>query len=126
AKRALPLPVSVPSHCSLMQPAAAQLATRISQLALNRPLIPVLHNADVTTHDSAESIARALAEQLSQPVRWVETVQQFRAAGVTQVLECGPGKVLAGLVKRIDRELDIFAVHDPDSLQAALAALPHA
>lgn len=101
AKRALPLPVSVPSHCLLMQPAAEQLEDYLKDVTINVSNIPVLHNADVAAYDSAEQIKAALVRQLYSPVRWVETVQAIHAAGIEQAAECGPGKVLTGLTKRI-------------------------
>ncbi len=120
AKRALPLPVSVPSHSSLMQPAADKLLAHLQGVAIATPAIPVLHNTDVQSHAEAEAIRMALAKQLHTPVRWVETVQALKAAGIERVLECGPGKVLAGLNKRIDDSLPALALVDEASLQAAL------
>lgn len=123
AKRAVPLPVSVPSHCSLMQPAAEQLAERLAGVALATPRIPVLHNVDVQTHADAEGIRAALVAQLHNPVRWVEIVQALAQAGVGTLLEGGPGKVLAGLTRRIDKELTALPVFDPDTLATALATI---
>jgi [acyl-carrier-protein] S-malonyltransferase len=120
AKRALPLPVSVPSHSSLMLPAAEKLLAYLQDVAIAAPTTPVLHNTDVETHTSAEAIRVALAKQLHTPVRWVETVQALKAAGAERVIECGPGKVLAGLTKRIDDSLLALALVDEASLQAAL------
>ena len=120
AKRALPLPVSVPSHSSLMLPAAEQLLAHLQTVAIASPAIPVLHNTDVQSHAEADAIRAALAKQLHTPVRWVETVQALKAAGIERVIECGPGKVLAGLGKRIDDSLPALAVLDEASLQAAL------
>lgn len=120
AKRALPLPVSVPSHSSLMLPAAEKLLAHLQGVAIAVPTIPVLHNTDVRSHASAEAIRAALAKQLHTPVRWVETVQALKAAGIDRVIECGPGKVLAGLNKRIDDSLPAVALVDEASLQAAL------
>jgi len=120
AKRALPLPVSVPSHSSLMQPAADKLLAHLQGVAIATPAIPVLHNTDVRSHADADSIRAALAKQLHTPVRWVETVQALKAAGIGRVIECGPGKVLAGLNKRIDDSLPAVALVDEVSLQAAL------
>lgn len=116
AKRALPLPVSVPSHCALMKPAAAKLAEYLKQVALSAPQIPVLHNADVASYQDAEKIKDALVRQLYSPVRWVETVQAIAAQGVTQSAECGPGKVLAGLTKRIVAELPCAALTGSEAL----------
>jgi [acyl-carrier-protein] S-malonyltransferase len=120
AKRALPLPVSVPSHSSLMLPAAEKLLAHLQGVAIAVPAIPVLHNTDVQSHADAEAIRAALAKQLHTPVRWVETVQALKAAGIEGVIECGPGKVLAGLNKRIDDSLPAVALVDEASLAAAL------
>jgi [acyl-carrier-protein] S-malonyltransferase len=120
AKRALPLPVSVPSHSSLMLPAADKLLAHLQGIAIAAPTIPVLHNTDVQSHSDAAAIRAALAKQLHTPVRWVETVQALKAAGIERVVECGPGKVLAGLTKRIDDSLAAVALVDEASLQAAL------
>lgn len=116
AKRALPLPVSVPSHCALMKPAALQLAEYLKSVAVNTPQIPVLHNADVAAYSDSDKIKDALVRQLYSPVRWVETVQAIAALGVTQTAECGPGKVLAGLTKRIVAELPCVALTSNDAL----------
>ncbi|OQW67970.1 MAG: [acyl-carrier-protein] S-malonyltransferase [Proteobacteria bacterium ST_bin12] len=110
AKRALPLPVSVPSHCALMKPAAEKLATYLADVSVQTPQIPVLHNADVASYVNADEIKQALVRQLYSPVRWVETVQAIYATGVTNTAECGPGKVLTGLTKRILAELPCFAL----------------
>lgn len=123
AKRAIMLPVSVPSHCSLMQPAANNMRRILEETAFSQPLVPVLHNADVASHGDAAGIRDALVRQLYSPVRWVETVRRMKADGVTRVIECGPGKVLAGLNKRIDRDLATLAVYDTPSLQEALDSL---
>ncbi len=120
AKRALPLPVSVPSHSSLMLPAAEQLLAHLQGITISAPSIPVLHNTDVQSHADADAIRAALAKQLHTPVRWVETIQALKAAGIERVIECGPGKVLAGLNKRIDDSLPAVALVDEASLQAAL------
>ncbi len=118
AKRALPLPVSVPSHCALMQPAALKLAEYLKSVTVNIPQIPVLHNADVASYNDSDKIKDALVRQLYSPVRWVETVQAIAAQGVTQAAECGPGKVLAGLTKRIVAELPCMALTSDDALIA--------
>ncbi len=123
AKRALMLPVSVPSHCSLMQPAAEKLADAMSGLTIGAPNIPVLHNVDVAAHSDAAEIRQVLQQQLYSPVRWVETIQALNAAGVETVVECGPGKVLAGLNKRIERSMTALPVFDSASLQNALETL---
>lgn len=120
AKRALPLPVSVPSHSSLMLPAAEKLLAHLQNVTISAPMIPVLHNTDVQSHVEAGAIRTALAKQLHTPVRWVETVQALKAAGIERVIECGPGKVLSGLNKRIDDSLPAVALVDEASLQAAL------
>ena len=104
AKRALPLPVSVPSHCSLMKPAAEKLAEALKTVEIKQPKIRVIHNADVAAYDDAEKIKDALVRQLYSPVRWTETVNALVAEGITESAECGPGKVLAGLAKRINKE----------------------
>ncbi|MDP2786037.1 MAG: ACP S-malonyltransferase [Sulfurimicrobium sp.] len=119
AKRALPLPVSVPSHCSLMKPAAEKLAHYLQAVKFNVPQVAVLHNADVKSYSGEAEIRDALVRQLYQPVRWVETIQALAAAGVTHVAECGPGKVLAGLNKRIVAELQGLALTDAAALEQA-------
>jgi [acyl-carrier-protein] S-malonyltransferase len=123
AKRALPLPVSVPSHCALMKPAAEKLLVALGRIELRAPQVPVLHNADVVSYVDPDAIRDALARQLYRPVRWVETVQAMAAQGVDLIAECGPGKVLAGMTKRIDSELQGGAVFDPASLAEVTAAL---
>lgn len=122
AKRALPLPVSVPSHCALMRPAADQLAADLASLHFNMPVIPVVNNVDVQGPVDAAAIKDALVRQLYSPVRWTETIEYLAAQGVTQVLELGAGKVLSGLIKRINKELSTSSVNDEASLQAALIA----
>ena len=122
AKRALPLPVSVPSHCALMKPAAQQLAQRLQNMHVRKPQIPVLNNVDVAMPDDAEAIRDALVRQLYNPVRWVEVVQRMASDGVTKLIECGPGKVLVGLNKRIAKEMTAHALVDAASLDKALAA----
>jgi [acyl-carrier-protein] S-malonyltransferase len=116
AKRALPLPVSVPSHCALMKPAADQLRDYLQDVQLNKAQTPVLHNADVASHEDAAAIKDALVRQLYSPVRWVETVQAIHAQGIAHSAECGPGKVLAGLAKRIVAELPCVALTNQDAL----------
>jgi [acyl-carrier-protein] S-malonyltransferase len=122
AKRVVPLPVSVPSHCELMRPAAARFAAQLERTAIRPPAIPVIQNVDVTAQDAPDAIREALKRQLYSPVQWVKTIETMRAAGIARIVEAGPGKVLAGLCKRIHRELEAVAVYDPDSLSAALAA----
>jgi [acyl-carrier-protein] S-malonyltransferase len=121
AKRALLLPVSVPSHCALMQPAADKLATVLENVAIQAPQIPVINNVDVAMPTEPDAIRNALVRQLHSPVRWVETVQKMAADGVNRLIECGPGKVLVGLNKRIERKMVAQAVFDPESLATALA-----
>jgi len=122
AKRAVPLPVSVPSHCELMRPAAERFAEHLQQTVIRAPAIPVIQNVDVTAHDDPAAIRDALKRQLYSPVQWVRTVESMRGAGIQRILEAGPGKILTGLCKRIDKELMTAAVYDPDSLNAALNA----
>lgn len=123
AKRAMPLPVSAPFHSSLMLPASVQLGLRLKEVDLRPPRIPVINNVDVKTETDPGRIRDALVRQAAAPVRWAETVRAMAAQGVTHVLECGPGKVLAGLAKRIDGGLQAFALADRASLEQALAAL---
>ncbi len=119
AKRALPLPVSVPSHCALMKPAAEELRGYLQGVSMAACQVPVLHNADVAAYDDSEKIKDALVRQLYSPVRWVETVQTVYAQGITNSAECGPGKVLTGLTKRIIAELPCIALIGQDALEAA-------
>jgi [acyl-carrier-protein] S-malonyltransferase len=116
AKRALPLPVSVPSHCALMKPAAEKLAEYLKNVTINAPQIPVIHNADVASYNDAAQIKDALVRQLYSPVRWVETVQAIHALGITSAAECGPGKVLAGLTKRIIAEFPCPALTSNEAI----------
>ena len=120
AKRALLLPVSVPSHCQLMKPAAERLAKDLVSINIVTPVIPVINNVDVAKATDANAIRDALARQLYQPVRWVETIQNIAAVGITNIVECGPGKVLVGLNKRIDKTLNHAAIVDAESLQEQL------
>jgi [acyl-carrier-protein] S-malonyltransferase len=120
AKRAMLLPMSVPSHCALMRPAAMQLKNRLGQIALHAGSIPVLQNADVAAASTEAKVKDALVRQLYQPVRWVETVRALVAAGATHVLECGPGKVLAGLNKRIVPDAKILTFGDLENFQDAV------
>jgi [acyl-carrier-protein] S-malonyltransferase len=116
AKRALPLPVSAPFHSSLMKPAAEKLREELAAIAFSAPRIPVVNNIEAKVETDPERIRGALYEQAFGPVRWVDCVQAIKARGVTTIVECGPGKVLAGLCKRIDPELTGVALHDPASL----------
>ncbi len=120
AKRALMLPVSVPSHCRLMGPAAVQLAERLASVKFESPTIPVINNVDVKIESDANAIRDALVRQLHNPVRWVEVIQAMGTQGATCIVESGPGKVLAGLNKRIDKSMTAFPIHDPASLAQAL------
>lgn len=123
AKRAIELPVSVPSHCSLMQPAAEQMRERLADVSISAPKIPVIHNVDVETHAEPDDIRAALVAQLHSPVRWVETIEKMSDDGILVVAECGPGKVLAGLNRRIDKSMGVLPVFDIDSLNKALDEL---
>jgi len=123
AKRVLPLPVSVPSHCSLMQPAAEQLAEQLSGLDIKSPAIPVFHNVDALSHDDPADIRNVLAAQLYRPVRWVDCVRAMHAQGAKTLVEAGPGKVLAGLSKRIEKSLDAIPVQTADDLDKAIASI---
>lgn len=123
AKRALVLPVSAPFHSSLLRPAADVLARALAEATLQAPGVPVLNNVDVAQPTDPAAIRDALVRQAWHPVRWVETLRAMKALGVTHVIECGPGKVLAGLTKRIDADLVSMAITDPASLEAALAAV---
>lgn len=120
AKLVTLIPVSVPSHCKLMQPAALRLKEKLATLALNVPEIPVLNNVDVALYTNAESIREGLVKQLFMPVRWVEIIQHFAKSGVTQIVECGPGKVLTGLNKRIDKNLQLMHTADVANLESFL------
>lgn len=123
AKRALILPVSVPSHCALMQPAAEQLANKLNEIEIRLPTTPVIHNASVTSAVDVDTIKSLLAQQLYSPVRWVETIQWLAAQDVNHIVECGPGKVLAGLTKRIDKSLTALPLFDLATLEKTQQAL---
>ena len=123
AKRALPLPVSAPFHSSLLKPAAERLAQYLEQVPVRSPDIPVIHNVDVAQHPEPQAIRRVLAAQAAGPVRWVECVHALAAAGCSQIVECGPGKVLAGLARRIDPALSGHALVDLASAQTIMEAL---
>lgn len=123
AKRALPLAVSVPSHCALMKPAADQLAVALENLSLNQPNVAVINNVDVATESESQSIRTALVRQLYSPVRWTETVEKMAENGVEILLEIGPNKVLTGLTSRIVKELAAQAVNDVKSLEAVVESL---
>ena len=120
AKRAILLPVSAPFHSSLMQPAAAQLSDYLSGVNVSTPTIDVINNIDVRIERDGAAIKAALVRQAAGPVRWAETIRKMADAGVTQVIECGPGKVLAGMTKRIDPRVNGSSIYDPATLSAAL------
>lgn len=123
AKRAIMLPMSVPSHCSLLKGAADQLRAYLAGVQISAPLIPVLHNADVASYSDGDQIRDALVRQLYSPVRWVETVLEFGKQGIAYNVECAPGKVLAGLNKRIDTNQQALAINDGAALTSVLATL---
>lgn len=123
AKRAIMLPMSIPSHCSLMQPAAETMQRQLEHLILQIPKIPILHNVDVKTHSDAASIKQILIQQLISPVRWVDTIQAFSVATVSNIVECGPGKVLAGLNKRINSNLQQLPLADSEAIRQAINSL---
>jgi len=123
AKRALPLPVSAPFHSSLMKPAAERLKAKLADTALAAPQIPVVNNIDVAVQSDADAIRDALYRQAFGPVRWVECVAALKARGISTLVECGPGKVLSGMVKRIDAELQSAALYDPATLAEVKALL---
>jgi [acyl-carrier-protein] S-malonyltransferase len=120
AKRAVALSVSIPAHSSLMAPAATRLAERLRAVSLRVPRIPVIHNAHVRTAADPDAIREALIRQLASPVRWVETIEKMVSDGVRTLIECGPGKVLTGLNKRIARDAECLAINDPPTLHEAL------
>ena len=123
AKRAKQLSVSVPSHCALMKPAAEKFAQTLCAISFVSPIIPVIHNVDAQSYSDVEQIREALAKQLYQPVRWTETILSLQARGIRKLVECGPGKVLVGLNKRIDSEMISFPIFDEASLAAALGGI---
>lgn len=118
AKRALSLPVSIPAHSALMTPAAERLAQRISEIEINLPIIPVLHNCNVEEAQSAEQVAANLVTQLDSPVRWVESIQRMHNHGIEQFIESGPGRILGGMVKRIAKGAYVASIEKPDVIQA--------
>jgi [acyl-carrier-protein] S-malonyltransferase len=123
AKRALPLPVSAPFHTELMKPAGEKLAEAMAGIEIGPPRVPVVHNVHSATESDPERIRSLLVEQIYSPVQWTGCLQAIAATGVTQVVECGPGKVLSGLNRRIDKSLQSFSLEDPDSLVSSLAEL---
>lgn len=120
AKRVVPLPVSVPSHCDLMKPAAERLAAELENITIEEPRIPVVQNVDGQPHSDVDTIRRNLLAQLYSPVRWASCVEHMVEQGVDTTVECGPGKVLAGLNKKIQRSLKVLAVNDPESLTSTI------
>jgi len=123
AKRALILPVSVPSHCSLMTPAAEQLEERLATITINTPAVPVYNNVDVQAESDADAIRDALKRQLFSPVRWVDTINAIANTNAQHIVECGPGKVLAGLNKRINKQMNVLSTLDVDSLTKAIESV---
>ncbi|WP_027854374.1 ACP S-malonyltransferase [Marinobacterium litorale] len=123
AKRAVPLPVSVPSHCALMKPAADQMAQALEGVDLRMPMIQVIQNVTAEAPSDVDELKRNLLTQLYSPVLWTRSVQNMLTCGVTTTIECGPGKVLAGLNKKVDRALNVVAINDPAGLDKALALL---
>jgi [acyl-carrier-protein] S-malonyltransferase len=123
AKRALPLPVSVPSHCSLMRDAAEQLADELEKLTIEMPQVPVIHNHGASVASSVDEIRDRLKKQLYSPVEWVASVQAMHAQGIAVLIECGPGKVLTGLTRRIEKTMQGFAVFDVTSLDQTKTTL---
>ena len=123
AKRALPLPVSAPFHTELMRPAGARLAAALADITIASPEVPVVHNVQAATESDPEQIRALLVEQIYSPVQWTRCVQAIIDAGVTQVVECGPGKVLSGLNRRIDKSLQSYSLEEPDDLMAAVKEL---
>ena len=121
AKRAVMLPMSAPSHCSLMRPAAERLRARLAEIEVKKPAVPVIHNRSVEAYDDPARIRQALVEQLDHPVRWIEIVKFLAAHGADRIVECGPGKVLTGLGKRIAPKVAGVALQDTAALEAALA-----
>ncbi|AHE66681.1 acyl-carrier-protein S-malonyltransferase [Legionella oakridgensis ATCC 33761 = DSM 21215] len=120
ARLAMVIPVSVPCHCPLLTKAAELFSEHLAQTPFNTPIVPVISNVDLSIYQSAEQIKTLLKEQLYRPVRWVETIQMIKQHGIEMVIECGPGKVLTGLVKRIDKSLQIVSVNDLSSLHQAV------
>jgi [acyl-carrier-protein] S-malonyltransferase len=123
AKRALPLPVSAPFHTALMKPAGQALAEVLSTVTLTTPLIPVVHNVHAKTESDPESIRKLLVEQIYSPVRWTSCIETIIQAGASRIVECGPGNVLSGLTRRIDKSLQCFSLEEPESLTATAIQL---
>lgn len=124
AKRAIMLPISVPSHSTLMRPAAKLFSERLDRTHVRTPLVPEIYTVDIKKHGSPGGIREALVEQLFKPVRWADTVRTMVGQGVNAIVECGPGKILTGLNRRIERrkEIHVYSLHDSESLSAALTA----
>jgi [acyl-carrier-protein] S-malonyltransferase len=120
AKMAVLIPVSVPSHCELMRPAAERLADLLATISIQSPVIPVINNADVASYQDADAIRDALVRQLFMPVRWVEIIRAMMNVKINTIIECGPGKVLSGLNKRIDKTLQLYSVNDLASIESIL------
>jgi len=120
AKRAVLLPMSIPSHCRLMKPAAERMRQQLDTTSLQQPSIPVLHNVDVQPHQETDSIKNILARQLFSPVRWVDTIHQLATDGVTHIVECGPGNILTGLDKRIERGLQHLSLANSEAIKTTL------
>jgi len=123
AKKAIKLAVSVPSHCSLMDSAAEKLANKLQSISIERPVIPVINNVHVTIENEGDTIRDSLIKQLSHPVRWVETINKMAAEGTKQIVECGPGKVLTGLNKRINRQMPAHAMFDTATIDKVFEEL---
>jgi len=123
AKRAIALSVSVPSHCDLMRPAAEKLAIVLDKIEFKEPLIPVVNNVDVVAENNVDAIKSALVRQLYSPVRWSETIQYIEKLGADSIVECGPGKVLSGLNKRISRSIQSYSTTDESNFNQTLEAL---
>jgi [acyl-carrier-protein] S-malonyltransferase len=121
AKRAIMLPMSIPSHCSLMKPAAESIQKRLEHITLQSPKTLILHNVDVKSHAEVASLKKILVQQLICPVRWVDTIHALAAAGITHVLECGPGKILTGLNKRIDQNIQHLSLTDSETIKQAVS-----
>ena len=122
ARRAMVLPVSIPSHCALMNPAREAFAQALEETTIRRPEIPVVHNVDLACHEQPTAIRQALLDQLSSPVQWSGTIRQLVGQGIGQFAECGPGKVLTGLGKRIERDASHVALESPDALEQSIKA----
>ncbi len=120
AKKAILLPVSVPSHCMLMKNAADEFSQLLNDATFNDPEIPILQNVDAKIKTKAEEIRPVLLEQLYKPVRWVDSIKEINSLGVTKIIECGPGKVLCGLIKRIENSFELFPIYDQTSLENSL------